>query len=353
MTLEELRGNIDRIDSSILKLLAERMEKAVLLRRLKTGILDGKREVEVLARVKNQSLGLLKAGFTAELYGDIMNEAKRLQALDLKTVGFQGVHGANSEMACIEWRPEWVPIPCTDFAEVFNLVSLGLLDYGVLPVENTSGGVVGPVNTLLIHTELHVVGAIDMPISHCLMAIPGTDHRDIRAAYSHPQALMQCRDFLVRNHLEPRSHEDTAGAARMISEERPTAVAAIASRLAAELYGLEIIKEDIQDVDDNRTRFLVLSKEPQAAETVGTKCSIVFTPEHKAGSLFKALETFAGEGINLTRIESIPAKPGEFSVFIDFDGSDKDEKVSRAMNTIHAINPSIRMLGCYDEKRVI
>ncbi len=352
MTLEELRGNIDRIDSSILKLLAERMEKAVLLRRLKTGILDDKRETEVLSRVTKHSLGLLKPEFSTELYADIMKEARRLQALDLKTVGFQGVHGANSEMAALEWNPEWVTIPCTDFAEVFDLVSLGLLDYGVLPVENTSGGYIGPVNTLLIHTDLHVVGAIDMPISHCLMAVPGTDHRDIRAAYSHPQALMQCRDFLVRNHLEARVHEDTAGAARMIAEERPAAAAAIASRLAAELYGLEIIKEDIQDVDDNRTRFLVLSKQAPETGASGTKCSVVFTPEHKAGSLFKVLETFAGEGINLTRIESIPAKPGEFSVFIDFAGSDREERVSRAMDTIRSFNSSIRMLGCYDEKRI-
>lgn len=352
MTREELRNQIDRLDANILKLLAERMEKAVLIRKLKSGILDDKREEIVLEHVRQRSRGLLKPEFGQALYSSIMNESRRLQGLELATVGFQGVHGANSEMAALSWNSEWVTIPCDDFAEVFDLVSSGLLDYGVLPVENTSGGYIGPVNQLLVHTELKVVGAIDMHVSHCLMVAQGTDHRDIRAAYSHPQALMQCREFLARNHLEARTHEDTAGAARMVAQDRPAAAAAIASRLAADLYGLEIIKEDIQDIDDNRTRFLVLTRRDDKAREPGSKCSVVFTPEHRAGSLFKVLETFAAAGINLTRIESIPAKPGEFSVFIDFEASEDAQNVKEALATIASFNPSIRMLGCYREIRI-
>lgn len=353
MTREDIRSQIDNIDAHLLKLLAERMEKVMLVRKLKSGILDEKRETEVLDHVRQRSRGLLKEDFSTQLYSSIMGESRRLQSLELRTAGFQGVHGANSEMATLAWNPEWVPMPCDDFADVFDLVSDGLIDYGVLPVENTSGGYIGPVNSLMVHTDLRVVGAIDMHISHCLMVAPGTDHRDIRAVYSHPQALSQCRDFLARNHLEARVHEDTAGAARMIAEERPPTAAAIASKLAAELYGLDIIKEDIQDIDDNRTRFLVLTREELAvSDEAGHKCSVVFTPEHKAGSLFRVLETFAGEGINLTRIESIPAKPGQFSVFIDFDGSDREERVSRALETIRAFNGSIRLLGCYKEIRI-
>jgi len=356
MTLPELRKRIDGIDSRIASLLSERMEISALVKRLKSAVEDRGREAQVLENVRASARGFLDSGFLVSLYRSIIEESKRVQGLGAPTVGFQGVHGANSEAAALSWMPDCAPMPSAEFEDVFSLVSGGLVDYGILPVENSSGGIVGPVNALLINTDLKIVGAVDMSISHCLVAPREIDHRDIRIVYSHPQALLQCREFIARNKLEPRPYPDTAGAARMIAESGLASSAAIASRLAAELYGLEIIKEDIQDVADNRTRFVVLAKDSvdgEAAKTEdGGKCSIVFMAEHSAGSLFRILEIFARESINLTRIESVPEKPGEYAMFMDFIGSRSDERVVRVLRDVASLNASLRFLGCYDERRV-
>jgi prephenate dehydratase/chorismate mutase/prephenate dehydratase len=241
-------------------------------------------------------------------------------------------------------------MPCVEFSDVFDAVRDGLFDYGIVPVENTLGGIVGPVNSILINTDLKIVAAIDAPISHCLLAVPGADHREIRSAYSHSQALAQCRSFLARNKLEARAYYDTAGAARMISQERRTDTAAIANRFAAEIYDLEIIKDDIQDAQNNRTRFLVIAKE--AADQAGNKCSAVFSTNDKAGALFRILEIFAREGINLTRIESVPDTPGDYAIFIDFDGSDADPAVAKAISEAKDAARGFRLLGCYAERKI-
>jgi prephenate dehydratase len=196
-----------------------------------------------------------------------------------------------------------------------------------------------------------VVGAVELPIHLCLLALPGTDHRVIRGVYSDFQALAQCRRFLARNKLEPVQYYDTAGAAKMLAEKTPKASAAIASKLCAELYNLEIIKEDIEDQDRNMTRFLVLSREER--REVGDKCSIIFSTEHKAGTLFRVLEVFAGERINLTRIESIPQEPGNYAFFLDFMGSDKDDKVIQVLKEVETITSNLRLMGCYKEKKVV
>jgi prephenate dehydratase/chorismate mutase/prephenate dehydratase len=202
----------------------------------------------------------------------------------------------------------------------------------------------------LISTELSAVGAVELQIHHCLLALPGTDHREIRSVYSHPQALSQCRLFLARNNLEPVSYYDTAGAAKMLSEDKPKAAAVIASALSAELYHLEIIKEDIQDLRRNVTRFLVLSRENK--DQMGAKCSVIFSTEHKAGTLFRVLNVFAERDINLTRIESIPNEPGNYAFFLDFMGSEKDERVVEALEETKKMTTHFRLLGCYKEMEI-
>jgi prephenate dehydratase/chorismate mutase/prephenate dehydratase len=279
-----------------------------------------------------------------------MSESKAVQDLGQSLVGFQGMHGAYSEAAARSWDASAATIPFPEFSNVFDAVLSGDLDYGVVPVENTLGGIVGQVNSILVTTELRVVAAVDMPISHCLLAAPGTDHRDIRTAYSHSQALAQCRRFLERNKLDAVEWFDTAGAARMIAEDRPKGAAAVASRFAAELYGLEIIKEGIQDSQANRTRFFVLAKGDSGEG--GNKCSAVFFADDKAGALFGVLELFAKAGINLTRIESVPDEPGDYAIFIDFDGSDKDGRVASAIASARALVRDFRLLGCYDERKL-
>ncbi|MBN2875811.1 MAG: chorismate mutase [Spirochaetales bacterium] len=365
MTLETLRADIDRIDARILALLDERMEKGLLTRRHKSSTLDSSREADVLDRVEKRSRCLANGAFTTDVYTRIMAESKAVQNRGLSLVGFQGMHGAYSEAAARAWNPDAATIPFQEFSQVFDAVLSGDLDYGVVPVENTLGGIVGQVNSILVSAELRVVAAVDMPVVHCLLAAPSQDHREIRSAYSHGQALAQCRRFLERNKLDAVDWFDTAGAARMIAEERPKGAAAVASRFAAELYGLEIIKEGIQDAATNRTRFFVLAKkdanpvsldavnngEPAATSAI-RKCSAVFFTNDKAGALFGVLEIFAKSGINLTRIESVPNEPGDYAIFIDFDGSDQDDGVAAAIIKARESVRDFRLLGCYNERKL-
>lgn len=348
MKLEEIRNTIDQIDSKILKLLNDRMEQALLANKFKTSIEDPAREKEIIEKIKHTPNLLLEPSFTESMYKLVISWSKELQSRNYQVIGFQGEHGAYSEESARRWNRDLLTIPCTTFNGVFEGVHSGMFDYGIVPVENTLGGIVGPVNELLINTELHIVGAVDMPIHHSLMMLPGTDHREIREVYSHSQALSQCRNFLFRNNLIPVPFYDTAGAAMMLTEKKPRATACIAGKLAAELYNLEILKENVEDSDINRTRFLILAKDNR--ESAGNKCSITFTTEHKSGTLFSTLEIFAKRGINLTRIESIPTEPGHYSFFLDFDGSDKDPAIQEALKLADEATSGLKLLGCYCER---
>lgn len=351
MSLIKIRKDIDIIDSKILKLFNERMELVLMAKKFKAQIEDSEREKELLARIGKNSTGLINTEFIEKIYIEIIKESKNIQRKDYTLIAFQGEHGAYGEVASREWSNELIPVPCSEFVEVFEGVQSELYSYGIIPVENTLGGAVGQVNQLLINTDLNVVGAVELPIHLCLLALPGTDHREIRAVYSHPQALAQCRHFLARNKLEPIQYYDTAGAAKMLSESSPKASAAIASRLSAELYNLEIIKEDIEDLYRNITRFLVLSKEESKEE--GDKCSVIFSTEHKAGTLFNVLEVFARENLNLTRIESVPDEPGNYAFFVDFLGSNRNDNVLKAIEEIKKITRKFKLMGCYKERKIV
>lgn len=350
MNLGELRGKVDLIDSEIIKLLNMRMELALRTKKLKDGVSDAGREKEIMERVRKDSVGLVSPEFSGKLFAQIMEESKRLQDGNPVLAGFQGEHGAFGEVAARAAYPSAVPISCKEFSDVFSSVENGRLDFGVVPVENSLEGAVTQVNDLLVETGLKIVGEISIPVHHCLLALPGTDHRDIRVVYSHPQALAQCRGFIERNRLEPRPFYDTAGAAMMLSNDRPKASAAIASRLCAGLYGLEVLKENVEDHGSNSTRFVVLSRE---AGKKGNKCSVTFSTSHKAGSLFSVLKAFSDAGINLTRIESRPIRkePKKYAFLLDFQGSDADPKVAAALEKVKAETPMFKLLGCYEEAK--
>jgi len=326
------------------------MELALMARRLKPRVEDSKRESEILERIRRNATGLVHAELMEKIYGEVLRESKSLQKKDFKLIAFHGEHGSYGEVAAREWNADLIPLPCTELVDLFEGIQSGLYDYGIVPVENTLGGVVGQINEFLIHAELYVVGAVELPIHHCLLALPGTDHRELRVVYSHSQALAQCRQFLTRNHLEPSPFYNTAGAAKMLSENRPKASAAIASKLCAHLYELEIIKENIEDFERNIPRFLVLSGTEK--EDDGDKCSIIFSTEDKAGSLFRVLEVFAKRNINLTRIESIPKEPGNYAFFLDFMGSKGDPNVMEAVDAVKAMTATFKLVGCYKERTV-
>jgi prephenate dehydratase/chorismate mutase/prephenate dehydratase len=351
MDIQDLRQQIDRIDFELIKLLKTRMEVALKTKKFKADITDSSREDQVIERVKSHSeaLGLLPPKFSEQLFRRIMEESKKLQAKGYLLIGFQGEHGAYSEVAARRYNSALAYIPCVEFADVFEGVEDGHLDIGVVPVENSLGGAITQVNELLIDTSLHIVGEVKIPVHHCLLTLPETDYREIRVVYSHPQALTQCRDFLNRNRLEPRPYYDTAGAARMIATERPKAAAAVASTLCAEIYNLEVIKEEIEDHEENQTRFLLISRE--ASDEQGTKCSIIFSAAHKAGSLFEILRVFAESRVNLTRIESMPNRedPGNYYFFVDFEGDIHDEKIQQVLEDVQKNTMMYKFLGCYGE----
>ena len=266
-------------------------------------------------------------------------------------LAYLGPPGTFSEEAALKYNEKADLVPFYSVPAVAAAVETGLAEEGVVAIENSLEGSVTDTLDLLIHeSKLLIRRELVLPIEHHLLAKPGTKALEIEAVFSHPQALAQCRRFLARNKLEPVRYHDTAGAARMVADKRPTGAAAIASAICAKLYDLEIIKEGIEDHERNLTRFLVLSK--GEAREAGDKCSVLFSTAHKAGTLFRVLEVFAREGLNLTRIESVPEEPGAYAFFLDFMGSIQDPQVQKAVEEIKGITTRFKLLGCYLEKRV-
>lgn len=345
--LIDIRAQIDSIDRKIIQLLSKRMEIAIKTKRYKERIFDPEREQMVLKNVKKYSGHLVRPEFSETLYRQIIEESRAIQEMDLKLMGFQGEHGAYSEEAILTHTPSFIPVPYMEFKDVFEDVEAGIIDRGLVPIENSIEGAVTSVNDLLIEKNLFIVGEIIMPIHHCLLGLPDTDFSGIKVVYSHPQALAQCRSFISRYKLEPRPYYDTAGAARMLSEERLEGACVIANRLCTELYGLKIIKENIEDHPSNSTRFIILSKEPIDGD--GEKSSIIFSVRHEVGALFKVLKVFFEASINLTRIESRPAKdsPGKYIFFTDFEGTQMDKRIVHVLEAIQNITTSFKFLGSY------
>ncbi len=349
LDLKQVRHLIDDVDRRLVKLLDDRMHLALRAGRLKRLVGDRAREAEVIANVGATGFGLLEPTFVESLFRAIVHESRVMQERRPRLAAFQGERGAWSEMAIRQYDPTLVAMPCREFRDVFTLVAAGAMDVGVVPVENSIEGAVGEVNDLLVETDLRIVAEVLQPVHHCLLALPGTDRRELKAACSHPQALAQCAGFLARRELEPTPFYDTAGAARWLANERPQAVAVIASRLAAEMYGLEVVEEGIEDHPDNTTRFLALAQ--TAAGYAGEKCSLVFSAPHRAGALLDVLRVFAAENLNLTRIESRPVRsdPGAFAFLLDFLGAEDDEHVERALARLPDLTLNWKVLGFYPQ----
>lgn len=351
MKLAELRNKIDLVDNEILTLLNKRMELAVRTKSFKSGVVDNNRDDAVLENVKSKTRKLLLQHCSESLFSQIIMEAKKLQEMDFNLIGFQGEHGDFAELASLDFDNQVVAIPHKQYLDVFNGISSGALQYGIVPIENSLTGNVSQVDDLLLESDLVIVAEIKLPLKYSLLALPGADHRDIRVVYSDPQVLSFCRGFIERNRLDPNPFYNTAGAAKMLAHERPAATAVIASHLCAEIYNLEPLKEDISDRKDNYTRFVVLAKSDAAEEFQknGDKCTIAFSAPHKPGALFNVLSAFSESGINLTRIESrlLPSSPGTYGFLLDFLGSHTEENVQRALEQAKAQSDIFKFLGCY------
>lgn len=351
--LNDVRRRIDEVDRDILKNLQERLEISLQTRRLKSQVRDQDREKRLLDRLKADcgTRQLLEPEFVLNIFERIITQSLSLQETTGGLIGFQGEHGAYGEEAARLFDPSLVPIPCRQFDDVFQSVADGRLDCGLVPVQNSLGGPITRVNDLLLETSLKVTGEVILPVRHCLLANPETNHREIREVFSHPQALSQCRDFIARQGLIPRPYYDTAGAARKLALDRSRTEAVVAGRLCAELYHLEIIKEDIQDRNPNLTRFLILSRDESKREA--DKCSMIFSVPDSPGALFKTLQIFAVRNINLTRIESFRDRdhPGRHLFFCDFQIGARKTDLPGVLAEIEEATLMMKYLGCYKEHR--
>jgi prephenate dehydratase len=268
-------------------------------------------------------------------------------------VAFQGERGAYSELAVIHFFPNSAPIPVRSFQEVIETLSSCLCDYAVVPIENSIEGSVNEVYDLLLQSNLYIVGETYQRIHHCLIAIKGIDVGSLREVYSHPQALAQCRQYINEKKLASVPVYDTAGAVKMIKEGQYKRAAAIASKRAAEIYGMEILDVGIEDRKSNFTRFYVLSRESANTKPSGNdRTSIIFSVKHAPGSLVNILSEFARREINLTKIESRPTKetPWEYNFFTDFEGHILDSKVKDLLNVIESKTAFVKVLGSYKKE---
>ncbi len=263
-------------------------------------------------------------------------------------VALLGPRGTFSEEAALGFFAEPDFTLTGDIQEIFESVSKGDSDYGVVPVENSLEGSVGMTLEMLLKGNAKIYGEVVLGIRHFLMAPPEVELSEVKEVLSHPHALAQCRDFLKRIGVETRNFTSTAEAAREVAELKQKGTAAIASRIAAEMYGLRILEEDTQDEDSNQTRFLVISKRDYT-KTGRDKTSIITGLADKPGALYEALAAFAERRINLTRIESRPSRKalGDYIFYIDLEGHREDATVKDVLVELGKKTSFLKILGSY------
>jgi len=266
----------------------------------------------------------------------------------MPTISFQGVTGAYSEEAVRQYFADAEVIPCHTFEGIFAAVEQGEAEYGMLPIENSLAGSVIQAYELLMEHDLRVRAEAILRVRHNLMAAPGTEMADLKRVKSHPQALAQCERYLARRGLEAIPHFDTAGSARDLAATPEPGTGVIASALAAELYGLEILESGIEDLRFNYTRFFVLGLEdPPRAQR--SKTSLIFTTRHQPGALYDSLGEFARRNINLLKIESRPRRnrPWQYLFYLDFEGHWQDPECETALMGLLRRSSFVKLLGSY------
>ena len=264
-------------------------------------------------------------------------------------IAYQGEPGAFSEAAARRVDPDAPLIPCRSFDEVFDTVEAGTAAYGVLPIENSIGGSIHRNYDLLLERSLPIVGEVELPVVHHLLALPGATLDGLRRVYSHPQGLAQCERFLrTLTNVEIIATYDTAGSAKMVADAGMPDAGAIASARAGEVFGLKSLAASVQDFDDNITRFLVVGAAP-LPNRAPDKTSIVFSLPNEPGSLFKALSVFALRGISLTKLESRPiqGRPWEYLFYVDLAAARDEVHCTRALAHLGEFAPLLRTLGTY------
>ncbi len=265
-------------------------------------------------------------------------------------ISFQGAPGAFSDMSCRAVFPKMETLPCETFEDAFKAVESGAADLAMIPVDNTLAGRVADVHHLLPAKDLYIVGEHFQPISMCLLGVKGAQISDLKDVHSHVHALPQCRTVIKELGLKPHIHADTAGAAREVAQMNDKTQAAIAGRLAGELYGLEVLREGIQDAKDNTTRFLVLSREFSKSRTPGAQMitSFFFEVRNLPAALYKAMGGFATNSVQMTKLESY-IDP-QFTVarfYAEVLGHPDDKNLGNALEELAFFARSLKVMGTY------
>ena len=378
MTIEELRARIDRIDSDLIRLYAERLETAAEIGKYKQEhnlpVFDPAREREVLNKVGAEAGEANENGVRA-LFSFLMAQSRTSQMLDRKQeselgklirrsveetpklfpekakVACQGVEGAYSQQACEKLFRSPAITYCKTFGDVFSAIESGECEYGVLPIENSLAGSVNSVYDKLLSRKCYIVRSARVKIDHTLLVKPGTKPEDIREIWSHEQAIQQCSDFLSKNkQWQVNVSSNTAAAARMVAESGRKDVAAISSGRCAQLYGLEILKTDIQNNSNNHTRFICISRKPEIYPGADRTSLMLALPD-RPGALYQLLGRFNAQGINLTKLESrpVPGKDFEFMFCFDIDASVYSPAFTRLIEELDVTLEKCVYLGSYSE----
>lgn len=372
--LKTLRNEIDEIDRELLPLFLKRTEisRSVAQYKIENNlkVLDREREREIL-QSKTEGLSSDLKDSVYRFYSSVMAISRSVQSRELSAskggadilagfehkeleksgaVAYQGVKGAYSEEALTKAFGENAEtISLMTFSEVVQSVVSGNAKYGILPIENSTTGSIADVCDLIEKNSLYIVGEVDIPIKHCLMALKGAELSDIKTVYSHEQGIMQCGDFLKKlGDVELKSYFNTALSAKKIAGGTDKTVAAIAGKRAAEIYGLDILCGDIASGEENTTRFAIVSKCGIINESCN-KISLAFRLPHESGTLAGVLSALASGGLNLTKIESRPLKGEgfEYMFYADIEGNLLNSQVIGAINQLAGETSYIRLLGNY------
>lgn len=374
--LQDLRKEIDAIDSLLVELYEKRMKisEEVATYKINTGkpVFDKTRESEKLASVKAQAHSEFTKHGVEELFSQIMAMSRKLQYQLLNKFGvqrkipfqmidsitnkkdlqviYQGVPGAYSQIAMLEYFGENVTnYNVETFKDAMQAIKEKKADYAVLPIENSSAGIVNMNYDLLVEYDNYIVGEHIIKIDQALIGTKDAEISDIKTVYSHPQGLMQCTKFLD-NYREWKqiSLQNTAGSAKKVKEDNDKTQAAIASAKAASIYGLKVLHEAINFSDTNATKFIIVSHEP-IFTSKANKVSVCFEVAHESGTLYSALSHFIYNGLSMSKIESRPleGKPWEYRFFIDFEGNLNDSAVKNALMGLEAETINLRIFGNY------
>lgn len=266
-------------------------------------------------------------------------------------IAYQGVAGAYSHIASMTVYPGQEYLPCDTFEKAMKLVSEGEADLAMIPVENSNAGRVSDVHFLLPQTGLHIIGEFFLPINHQLLGLPGTKLADVKSASSHPQALAQCSEFLKRHGIKPTARIDTALSCQDVLKFQDKSIAAIASKLAGEIYGLDVVAPNIENARNNTTRFLIMAREPEIPEDDGGEfiTSFIFKAKNIPAALYKALGGFATNGINIAKLESylLEGKFVSAQFYAEIESHPSRKAFHNAFDELKFFSESVHVLGTY------